>query len=364
MTEISALLDDLTTRKQDALKAELDHLASLANDKGMLAAEQICPALGIDLEGLEGVQDVILMLAIDHPQALERVGVLASLSQRYGGKSWSAFQFEDDGKPWALESEDARTAFVSDAIGILELPDHRKREADWYTSFRIHPITGEESEIVHATIYVEDRAASELAFGASEGLERQVFQRVMEVGIACDPTNRIVEICANGGKKMRDQYATVFSKHFAPDTPPPIEAPRREVLLETLRAHPSFVIEPSGGIDRVEVSALECFATGGGFARFERRGEDETVYQFLTRHFGEVSPLKTRGWTITGATLRIFLKAQEGKRARTLTITLRTPNTTTIPNKTETDRQFVMRLLERWKLVAPPPEDADVIEAA
>ena len=90
--------------------------------------------------------------------------------------------------------ETARAAFVTDAISILNLPAHRKREADWYRAVRVHPITGEETEIVQATIYVEDRAASELTFGASEGLERQVFQRVLEVGIACNPDERIVEI--------------------------------------------------------------------------------------------------------------------------------------------------------------------------
>jgi hypothetical protein len=194
VSDINALIDDLPALKQDALKAELDHLASLSNDKGLLAAEQICSPLDIDLEGLEGVQDVIVMLATFHPQTLERVGVLASLSQRYGGKSWSTFQFEDDGKPWALDSNETQAAFVKDAVGILKLPDHRKREADWYRSCRVHPITGEETEMIHATIYVEDRASIELTFGSSEGLERQVFQRVVEVGIACDPKERIVDI--------------------------------------------------------------------------------------------------------------------------------------------------------------------------
>jgi len=201
----------------------------------------------------------VLLLATDHPQALERVGVQASFQQRHGGRSWSAFQFEDDGTPWALEDRDTREAFVHDAIGILNLPDHRKREADWYTSCRVHPITGEDTEITHATIYVEDRAASELAFGTTEGLEQQVFQRVMEVGIACDPKSRIVEICTRGGKKVRDQCSEVFSKHFAPDASLPVETPRRDVVLETLRTQPSFLIEPSDGVDRVEVSSLDLF---------------------------------------------------------------------------------------------------------
>ncbi|WP_147450706.1 hypothetical protein [Rhodophyticola porphyridii] len=362
VSDLNAVIDDLPERQQDRLKAELDHLASLTNDAVMVSAEQVCPIMGIDLEGFEGVQDVLLMLALDHPQVFERVAVQASLNRRTGGKNWSAFQFDDDGKAWALDDEAACAAFVADAIAILNLPAHRKREADWYRAVRVHPITGEETEIVQATIYVEDRAASELTFGASEGLERQVFQRVLEVGIACNPAERIVEICAAGGKKVRDEYAQAFSKHFAPGSDPPVEAPRREVLLNTLRSHPAFQVEPADGVERAEVSSLDFFSTGGGFARFEKSGGGETIYQFLDRRFGQVSPLKSGGWQIVSATLRVVMAAQDGKRRRTLTVTLRSPNTTTIPNKTEADRQLVLNLLERWNLIAPPAPEIDVIE--
>ncbi len=227
---------------------------------------------------------------------------------------------------------------------------------------RVHPITGEDTEIVQATICVEDRAASESTFGPSEGLERPVFQRVLEVGIACNPTERIVEICAAGGKKVRDDYAHAFSKHFAPDSEPPIEAPRRDVLLDTLRSQPVFSIEPADGIERFEISSLDFFSTGGGFARFEKRGADETTYKFLDRRFGQVSPIKAGAWQIVSATLRIVMAAQNGKRQRTLTVTLRSPITTTIPNKTEADRQLVRSLLERWDLIAPPAPDFELIE--
>lgn len=37
---------------------------------------------------------------------------------------------------------------------------------------------------------------------------------------------------------------------------------------------------------------------------------------------------------------------------------------TILPNKTETDRKFVFDLLERWELIAPPPCDDELIEAA
>jgi len=361
VNDITALIADLPALRQDKVKAELDHLASLSTPQGMIAAEQICSAQRIDLDGLQGVQDVLLMLAIDHPKMLERVSVQASLMQRTGGKNWSAFQFDDDGKPWALDDDVARAGFVADAIAILELPDHRKREADWYTSIRVHPITGEETEILQATIYVEANAESELTFGSSDGLERQVVQRVLEVGIACNPKERIVEICARGGKKVRDEYAASFSKHFAPQSAPPVETPRRDVLLGNLASNPSFPTEPADGITLVEVSSLEFYSVGGGFARFERRGDDETIYQFLERQFGGRSPINLAGWTIIGATIRIALAPQDGKRAKTLTVTLRSPNTTTIPNKTEAERAFAINLLERWELLAMRPEPFDVI---
>lgn len=361
---IDALLDGLPGKQQDSLKAELDLLGSLADGNGILSAEQVCGGHSIDLEGLEGVPDILLMLAVEHPQVLDRVAAQASLLRRTGGKKWSSFQFDDDGKSWALDDETARDAFLNDAIAILELPSHRQREADWYKSIRAHPITGEETEIVRATIYVEDRAESELAFGPQAALERQIVQKVVEIGLACDPKERIVEICARGGKRVLDEYAKSFTKHFAPHSDPPVEIPRREVTLDRLRKSLILETEPADGIERVEVSSLDFYSSGGGFSRFERRGEDETVYQFLHRRFGEFSPLRAAGWQIIAATIRVVMAVTDGQRRRTLTVTLRTPNTTTLPNKTETDRKFVYELLERWNLIAPPARDEEVIEAA
>lgn len=359
---IENLLSGLPDRLQDKLRAELDHLTTLADSDGMKGAEEVCAGQGIDLDGLQGNEDVLLMLAVDHPQIIDRVSAQTSLIRHTGGRNWAGFQFEDSGRSWALDDEAARDAFLQDAIEILKLPEHRKREADWYQSVRVHPVTGQETTITQATIYVEERAASELAFVSGATVERQVVPKVLEVGLACDPQNRMIEICAKGGKRVRDQYAEAFTKRFAPDTPMPVEMPRREVLLNALRRSPVFEIDPADGIEHVEVSSLEFFSTGGGTARFERRCDDETIYDFLERRFGPHSPLQAHGWTIYAATLRIMRTASDGKRAKTLTVTLRVPNTTTLPNTTEADRHYALDLLERWHLIAPPPQDVDVTE--
>ncbi|MCC1495082.1 hypothetical protein [Cognatishimia sp. F0-27] len=361
METIKALLTELPDRQQDAVKAELDHLASIADETGMMGAVQVCAGQGIDLEGLEGVQDVLLMLATNHPRMIDRVAVQASLMRRNGGRQWARFQFPDDGKPWVLDLPSAREAFLVDAVAILDLTEHRKREADWYQSVRIDPASGGEITLTQATIYVEEYAQSELSFG-EKSLERKTVQKVLEVGLASDPNERVVEICAKGGKAFREQYIKMFATHFAPQSELPVEVPRRDVLLETLRADPQFETEPADGIDRVEVSSLSFRSSDGGFARFEKRAEDETLYGFLDRRFGQASPLRAGGWQILAATLRIMLEARGGKGKRTLTVNLSAPNTTTLPNKTETDRQFVFGLLERWKLLASPPSKADLFE--
>lgn len=358
---IEELLSGLPDKQQDNLKAELDLLASLSDDAGMTGAEQVCAGQGVDLEGLEGVQDVLLMLATDHFHLLDRVQVQASLLRRNGGRNWARFQFPDDGKPWVIGDPVAREGFLEDTIEILKLPNHRKREADWYETVRVDPGTGDETRLTQATIYIEERAESELAFGA-ESLERQTVQKVLEVGLACDPKERSVEICAKGGKKIREKYLESFATHFAPHSEPPVEVPRRDVMLDCLRKEPDLIIEPADGISRVEVSSLSFRSEDGAFLRIEKYGEDETIYGFLERRFGAASPLRASGWSIISANLRIGLASVEGKRARTLAVTLSAPNTTTLPNKTEQDRHFIFALLERWELLAPPPVVDDLFK--
>jgi len=359
---IEALLAGLPDAQQDAVKAELELLAELASDDGMSGVAHVCAGEGVDLEGFEGVEDILLMLAIQFDRVMiDRVQVQASYLRKSGGRQWARFQFLDDGKPWILDQQSAQDAFLAETLDILKLPAHRKREADWFHPVRTDPVTGADIQLTQATIYVEDHAESELAFGETS-LERHTRQKVLEVGVVCDPKERIVEICAKVGHIIRDKYLQAFSKHFAPQSKPPVQVPRRNVRLEVLRSAPELRAEPADGIERVEVSSLSFRSTDGAFLMAEKRGEDETLYQFLKRRFGTASPLRVGGWHLVAATLRIFIAPRDGKKSHVLTVTLRTPNTTSVPNKTEAERAFVFDLLERWELLDPPPTKAELFE--
>ena len=86
---IEDLLSGLPDRQQDKVKAELDHLHTLADANGLTASERVCAGQGIDLEGLEGIQDILLMLAISHPKIIDRVSADTSLLRFSGGKGWA-----------------------------------------------------------------------------------------------------------------------------------------------------------------------------------------------------------------------------------------------------------------------------------
>ncbi len=138
---------------------------------------------------------------------------------------------------------------------------------------------------------------------------------------------------------------------------------RRAINFAQLAKAPSFEADPADRIERYEFSELAFYSEGGGFARFERRDEGESIYQFIDRRFGDGSPLSAPGWKMIAATLRIIRTPVEGQgRKKTLTIDLKSPNRTTLRNKVEEDRIFVTDLLTRWGVLSPPADGIPVVE--
>lgn len=83
---IKALLSDLPDGRQDEVTSELELLGELADDTGMLGAEQVCAGSEISLEGFDGIEDVLMMLATQRPAMINKVQVQVPLLQRTGGK--------------------------------------------------------------------------------------------------------------------------------------------------------------------------------------------------------------------------------------------------------------------------------------
>lgn len=126
---------------------------------------------------------------------------------------------------------------------------------------------------------------------------------------------------------------------------------RREVSLDVLYDAPDFRLDPADGIESVTVSALDFYHDLGGFSRHEKPKSTLSIFGFLSEAYGDSSPLIDTSWRLVAATLKIKTAPNDGSRGKTLTVRLRTPNTTSLPNMTDTEKQAVMKLMERWRLL-------------
>ncbi len=158
-----------------------------------------------------------MMLALDHHDMFERAISASSFKRRNGGRDWSTFELSDDRSSIDISDEASRERFLAEALAILDVPPGRKREADWYSAIRRDPVTGEETNVTQATIYVEERSESGLAFGDGNTVERKIVPRVGGgVGIAYDPQDHVFEESAHlaessSATSMRGRSPAVFS---------------------------------------------------------------------------------------------------------------------------------------------------------
>lgn len=360
---LEVAISNTTEKLENLVRADLDNILGLADRDGWRAVEETCRGGGVDLDSCEGQHDAIMMLALQHRTLFERALMTSSFKRRNGGRDWSAFELKGGQSAIDISDEIGRERFLAEALQILGVPPGRKREADWYDSIRRDPVTGEERRVTQATIYVEERPESSLAFGEGDSVEWSVVPRVGEVAFSYDAREKIFEVCAAGGKLVREKYAHAFAECFVGETSQTVETPMREIDFGPLMQSPNFPHDPADRIDSFEVSQLAFYSTSGGFTTFERRGDGESIHDFIARRFGEQSPTTATGWKMTSATLRIIRSPVDGVgRKKTLTVDLKAPNRTTLRNKTEEDRMFVTDLLDRWGLFAAQRDNGALVE--
>ena len=360
---VSALeekIHSLPLALKDELIGEIGGIIELTDWAGQKAIEEICRARKIDLDSCEGAHDRALMLALDHYTVFEQAFSEASFRRRTGGKHWTNYSFDRDGNAPNLNDEADRESFIANIRSILEIDPRRDSDADWYEALK--QIGNDTRRTYQATIYIEEQNESRLGFGA-QGISRHTVPRVGEIGLSYDPEDACLEICAPGRKKQHDEFARAFAAQFFNAKVEPVPVPYREIDFSRLRSDQNFVRELKDRIEHYEVSELVFFGQAGRKASFEKRGTDETIFEFLKQDFGDQSPLRKPGWNINGATIRIVRSPVSGKgRKKTITVDLKFPNRTNIRNRTEEDREFIMKLFERWRIFLPDVADETLFE--
>jgi len=305
---------------------------------------------GFDLDDCAGEFDAAFKVALDRPKLFERALSRASLWRGYGGKQWAAYEFGGEKTARSHhEDEDARTRLIDAIRAISKTPDNRKYEADWFSVRRRDPDTGAERSVLHLTLYLEERPQIGMEF-RNDVLAPHLTPRVAELGFVYDPTDGVVEVCAKGNKLDRNKYAAAFGECLFGKACEPNEIIRRDIDFDTFLKRPAFETYTAERVVSCEVIELR-FGRDGFFAQYECKDKntDADIYARLAE-MGDRSPLiRSEGWYLVAATLRIVRAFGDGKRdQKTLIVDLKSSNRTSLRNKTEDDRVFVHTLLERW----------------
>jgi len=339
---IDDALHSLPDDQEDGLRAELELIQELSGTDGWTAIEQLCRALGIEIPEDGGAEDAAFFIAIEHPSQMDRVSAAHSRTRKFGGQQWAAFRLESGTfSPNAVADLTKRHAFVEAALKAKGFDLSRNFEADWFAVSRRDELTDTPIEVTFLTLYLQERSTNELTV-VGTSFQRALTPRVAEMIVTVNPHHQEIEVSVKGGWKTQKAVADAFTEQFLDGSAEPIRIEQREVDFDVFKRKPDLSIWPEDRINAASIVKLE-FTSDHLKTKFEHPSEDSAIYDLIEGQFA-------------AATIKITRDREFGK---TLTIDLRWPNKTTLPNQTEEDRKLSYTLLERWGIL---PNDEALIE--
>jgi len=198
--------------------------------------------------------------------------------------------------------------------------------------------------------FPEDYSTSELQYEGDK-LQRQSRKSVFEVAFIFTPGEGTLEISAPGGKKEATTLQDIFCRSG-------LKLPG---LPEQARIHPydfdllqnrdfAFPTKGVDGIKKVEVLAMRLNQTNN----FKRRiiieqdpTSGESLYDWIDRALNEQKVSLDR-MNISQVKMRVTWHAERGKKPKTLTFALTSPDSTSLEDLP--NHQIVKGYLKKWKI--------------
>ena len=199
--------------------------------------------------------------------------------------------------------------------------------------------------------FPEDYSTSELQYVESN-LVAQNRKSVMEVGFIFWPDEGTLEIGAHGKKQEIQALQHIFCQHaLGMEELPPIRNDQVFRLNELKRRYFDFPTDPEDRIESVEVVALRFNLTGNKDRKvlIEQSSDSlGSLHDWIARALNQVKvPLAM--WEVTQAKIKVTWRLEPGKRQKTLTFTLTTPDSSTL--KDMPHHLVIKEYLKRWNLM-------------
>lgn len=356
LCSVKAAIEALPERERERLFEDFERVDQLSDEVGQRALQSFIEhndGLLRRFHSCNGSEARGLFVLLTDEEVFENALATAYAERMRHGRCWSGYYLPARLAPSKNPSDIA--LLEADLSALFREFDGtgRKLKVEWFERRTCDPKGAELGKVIHYSIYVEGLPECSIEFDREEP-KRRTRRPVIEATICCDPVSGMLDIVSKGGRTLREEIAQSFAGHLLGSENALIPVRPRGFDLNRLKRPIPFPSDPCDGIKGVEVTLLRLRTAVGHFGRvtIEVDGEHPDIYRTSAGWFGDSDPLRQPEWRVMQARLKIAFHADgRGKRAKTITVDLRTPNSSNLRDQTRRHQIVSQKYLVRWGLM-------------
>lgn len=344
---IAKALDELSDTQRNTIEADFRQINEMACEKGIsvLIEEAGYDFHKIDIlpmfASMENHYEKAFWVFLNHTVVFEIACDLAYMD-RIG--SWSSRKVGAGLVP-AVEVKDKE--YLADEVSEFYKKQGRGQRCHVDNYLRKKP------ERHCYFVYPEDYATTELGFDDEGKFYHRLRKPAFEVVFVYRPQSGILEVSAKGGKKVVEALQEIFCKNILGlDGLPKLDA-RHFDLSKFSDKTLKFVTEPTDGIEKVILRMLRLDLPGIANRRITLEAspsqDEQPVYTLIEKALNKSNIPLDRA-VITKAKIQIQFSARDGKKGKSLTFEISTPDRCTL--KDDPLDQIAKKYIEKWGLVS------------
>ena len=332
---------------QRRLEPELMDVARIAQERGVSGIIQAASEIGVDLQdeldGYESLPDRVLHVMVEHQRLWRQIQRFVELDLLVTRRFWSTYP----GLPARpIDDLDAKLDLLKESVGdFYKQLDGRGRKRKVEHRLR-------NDRLHYFFVYLDSYIQSELGWRDDDEIAPQRLHPVFDVVFVFDRESGIVEMMAQGGKKVTEPLLRIFCREVL-ETDPPADNPEQRPyqLGGLLDPEKQFTLEPGDGIVEVYLQALQLRMTGQGGRRITLEGDldrgPRDVHHMIEELFRGGS-VALRDYRVAGAKFKVKFDPNGPISKRSLTFRVSWPHNDDFKGEPEQVREIIKRCLRRW----------------
>jgi hypothetical protein len=344
---IAMALDELPDQQRNGIEADFRQINGLACEKGVLV---LIEEAGYDYHEIDILPifapmknhyEKAFWVFLNHRTVFD---ISCDLAYMDSLGSWSSRKVGTGLVP-AVEAQDKQ--LLADEVSEFYRKQGRGQRCHVDNYLRQHP------ERHCYFVYPEDYATTELSFNDEGAFYHRIRKPAFEVVFVYRPESGILEVSAKGGRKVIEALQEIFCNSILGlDGLPKLDKRHFDLSKFSDKAL-KFVTEAADGIDKVTLRMLRLDLPGINNRRITLEAspsqDEQPIYTLIEQALNKANiPLDTA--FVAKARLQFLFYPRDGKRGKTLTFEISTPDRCTL--KDDPLDQIAKKYIEKWGLVS------------